>query len=109
MRYQVLLTAGAERDLAAIHDFLLEAEGEAAADHLLERLLQAAESLTEFPERGTHPKELISLGIREYRQVHCKPYRLLYRVVESRVYLVLIIDGRRDLQTILARRLLEAG
>ena len=109
MPHEVLLTAGAERDLASIHDFLLEAEGEAAADHVLERLQQVAKSLGELPERGTHPKELISLGIREYRQVYFKPYRLLYRVIEARVYIVLIIDGRRDLQAILARRLLEAG
>ena len=109
MPHEVLLTAGAERDLASICDFLVEAESEAAADRVLERLLRVAESLAELPERGAHPGELLSLGIREYRQVYFKPYRLLYRVIETRAYIVLIIDGRRDLQAILARRLLEAG
>ena len=109
MRFEVLLTAGAEHDLAAIYSYLLEAEGEGAAEHVLERLLKAAEALAELPERGTRPKELIALGIREYRQVYFKPYRLLYRVQESSVYVVLILDGRRDMQTVLARRLLESA
>jgi toxin ParE1/3/4 len=109
MRHDVLLTAGAERDLAAIHDHLLEVEGEAAAEHVLKRLLKVVEDLAELPERGTFPKELIALGIREYRQVYFKPYRLVYRLIGPRVYVVLITDGRRDMQRVLARRLLESG
>ena len=61
-----------------------------------------------FPERGSHPKELLRLGIRDYRQTYFKPYRVIYRVVGQRVYVYLIVDGRRDLQTLLARRLLES-
>ena len=36
------------------------------------------------------PKELLDLGIRDYREVFFKPYRIIYRVVESNVYLLLI-------------------
>lgn len=108
MRYEVLLTAGAERDIAAIHDFVADSDGGSAAEHLLDRLLQAAERLTQLPQRGTYPKELIALGIREYRQIYFKPYRIVYRVSGSRVFIMLIMDGRRDMQTLLARRLLES-
>ncbi len=44
--------------------------------------------------------------MREYRQVFFKPYRLIYRVVERKVYVHLIVDGRRDMQGLLSRRLL---
>ena len=106
MRYEVLLTAGVERDLEAIYDYVAEADGQASADHVLERLIDIGGRLAEFPERGTHPKELLTLGIREYRQVFFKPYRVIYRIIESRVFIVLIADGRRDMQSLLARRLL---
>ncbi|MCZ6629180.1 MAG: type II toxin-antitoxin system RelE/ParE family toxin, partial [SAR324 cluster bacterium] len=56
--------------------------------------------------RGAHPRELLSLGIREYREVFFKPYRILYQVAETRVMVMLIADGRRDMQTLLQRRLL---
>jgi len=59
-------------------------------------------------ERGSHPKELLVLGIREYRQTFFKPYRLIYRIVGQRVHVYLIVDGRRDMQGLLARRLLGA-
>ena len=65
-------------------------------------------SLSEFPERGSYPKELVSLGIKEYRQTFFKPYRMIYRVTDSQVIIYLIADGRRDMQAVLARRLLGA-
>ncbi|RJR24100.1 MAG: type II toxin-antitoxin system RelE/ParE family toxin [Desulfobacteraceae bacterium] len=65
-------------------------------------------SLSEFPERGVYPKELLALGIREYRDIFFKPYRIFYRVMENIVYVLLIVDGRRDMQSLLQRRLLNA-
>jgi toxin ParE1/3/4 len=64
------------------------------------------ENLSRLPERGSYPKELVSLGIKEYRQTFFKPYRLIYRVADNKVIVFLIVDGRRDMQAVLARRLL---
>ena len=106
MRWKVLLTAGAERDLEALHAYIAHQDSPAQADSVLERLLKVADDLATFPERGAHPRELLALGIREYRQVFFKPYRLIYRIIDKRVVIFLIADGRRDMQTLLAQRLL---
>jgi toxin ParE1/3/4 len=106
-RYEVLLTEGAERDLASICDYIAAFDSPAAADHVLDRLLKVTETLEIFPERGSHPRELLALGIREYRQTFFKPYRIIYRVIGECVYVYLIVDGRRDMQSVLARRLLQ--
>jgi len=108
MPYAVLLTAGAERDLVAIHDHILDTDGASAADRVLQRLLEVAERLAELPDRGRHPKELLAIGIHAYRQIIMRPYRIIYRVVEEQVVIVLIADSRRDMQTVLTRRLLGA-
>jgi toxin ParE1/3/4 len=107
-KFQVLLTAGAERDLEALHDFVVRNDGVLQADRLLNGLMEIVDSLSGFPERGSHPRELITLGIKEYRQVLFKPYRVIYRVDGLRVLVYLIVDGRRDMQSLLARRLLGA-
>lgn len=107
-RYEVLLTRGAERDLESIHDYIAEFDCVAHADHVLDRLLVVANGLARFPERGSYPRELLALGIKEYRQAAFKPYRVIYRVAGSRVLIYLIVDGRRDLQSVLSRRLLGA-
>lgn len=106
MRHAVLLTAGAERDLEAIYDYITRHDSRANADHVLDRIMKAAEGLMDYPERGAYPKELLALGIREYRQVFFKPYRLIYRISGKQVLIYLIADSRRDMQSLLARRLL---
>ncbi|MQM32201.1 MAG: plasmid stabilization protein, partial [Candidatus Accumulibacter phosphatis] len=52
--------------------------------------------------------ELVALGIRDYRQAAFKPYRVIYRVMGQKVFIYVIVDGRRDMQSLLARRLLGA-
>ncbi len=106
MRYKVFLTAGAESDLDDLHRYIAEHDSPNSADYVLERLMQVAESLAAFPERGSHPAELLALGIREYRQSYFKPYRLIYRVSGKQVIIYVIIDGGRDMQSLLSRRLL---
>lgn len=106
MRYKVLLTAGAENDLEELHDYIAEHDTPGRADYVLDRLMEVADSLATFPERGSHPQELLALGIREYRQTFFKPYRVIYRVLGKQVIVYLIVDGRRDMQALLARRLL---
>jgi len=73
---------------------------------VLERLLEVTNGLATHPERGSLPKELKSLGIQDYRQAFFKPYRLIYRVIDKRVIIYLIADGRREMQSLLARRFL---
>lgn len=107
MRYDVRITKGAESDLAEILAFLAEREGPPVAERMLEGLLDTADNLAKFPERGSHPKELSKLGIRDFRQVMFQPYRLIYRIAGNQVFLLLVADGRRDLQALLERRVLR--
>ena len=54
--------------------------------------------------------KILALGNQdvEARQTAFKPYRVIYRVVGSQVVIYLIIDGRRDMQSALARRFFGA-
>lgn len=107
-KFEVLLTEGAAQDLESIYDYISEFDCVANANYVLDALMEAVESLSKFPERGSYPKELIGLGIKEYRQTFFKPYRVIYRITDSKVIIYLIADGRRDMQSVLARRLLGA-
>lgn len=107
-KFEVLLTEGAERDLEAIHDYIAEFDCVANANYVLDQLMEVVKSLSRYPERGSYPKELVALGIKEYRQTSFKSYRAVYRVTGSQVMIYLIADGRRDMQSVLARRLLGA-
>jgi len=108
MRFEVLLTEGAGSDLEELYDYIAEHDAPSKADYVLDRIEKVMETLATFPERGSYPKELLALGIREYRQTFFKPYRVIYRVIDERAYVYLIVDGRRDMQALLQRRLLGA-
>jgi toxin ParE1/3/4 len=108
MPFAVFLTADAVRDLEELYHYIALHDAPGKADQVLTKIEKTFSSLSESPERGAYPKELLTLGIRDYREIFFKPYRVIYRVTGDNVYVLLIVDGRRDMQALLQRRLLEA-
>ena len=108
MSFAVFLTNDAAPDLDELYDYIALHDAPPKADYVLEKIEKAFFRLSEFPERGGHPKELLALGIREYREIFFKPYRIICRVLDQNVFVLLIADGRRDMQALLQRRLLDA-
>ena len=104
----VQLTDDAVEDLAEIYDYLGRHQSPARANDVLEQIESRFFSLSEYPRSGSHPKELLHVGIQEYREVLSYPYRIIYRVLHEQVFVLVIADGRRDMQTLLQRRLLQA-
>ncbi len=105
MEFEVFLTRDAESDLEEIYRYIATEDSLAKAGHVLDKIETAMANLSRFPQRGSVPGELMNLGIRDYRQVFFKPYRMIYRVMDKRVYIYVIADGRQDMQSLLTRRL----
>jgi len=108
MRFEVFLTDDASRDLEALYDYIASHDAPEKAEYVLDEIEKAFSSLAEHPDRGAYPKELLAIGLRDFREIFFKPYRLIYRVISERVYVMVIADGRRDMQTLLQRRLFQA-
>jgi toxin ParE1/3/4 len=106
MSLAVLLTEDAVRDLDDLYAFIAAQDGIERADDVLDRMHEKLASLCEFPARGEYPPELAALGIKQFRQLHYKPWRMVYQVSADTVTVLLIADGRQDMQTRLQRRLL---
>ena len=106
--HEVRLTEAAERDLDDLHDYLTKVRGSDDADEIIGELLDLAQGLTRFPDRGSVPQELELLGDQRYRQLVHFPYRIIYSRRGSIVFIQLIADGRRDMATLLRDRLLRS-
>jgi len=102
-----VLSEPALADLLDINDYYLAEVSDHIADKIIDSLEAAVNNLAEFPERGSIPKELLALGIRQYRQVIEQPYRIVYEIVADKVVVHAILDGRRDMQTLLMQRVLR--
>lgn len=105
-RFEVLLTSNAVTDLEELYGFISANDSQQSADSLLDRVEELIASLEDNPNRGSYPPELLCLGLKEFRELHFKPYRIIYRVIGEQVFVYIVADGRRDMQTLLQRRLL---
>ncbi len=105
--FSVYLLSGAKEDLLQLHRYVATGDSLEKADKLIDGLQRTSERLKTMPERGRIPPELERIGIREFREIILKPYRIIYTIVKSRVFVYCILDGRRDLQDLLEERLLR--
>jgi toxin ParE1/3/4 len=85
----------------------LRRHGPAVVFYVLDQLELLCLRLAELPERGHVPPELDRVGVTSYREVHLKPYRVIYELIRQDVFIHCVLDGRRDMQLLLARRLIR--
>ncbi|MBX9944378.1 MAG: type II toxin-antitoxin system RelE/ParE family toxin [Reyranella sp.] len=107
-KFTVVVDADAERDLDDIAVYIAEHDSIERAVDVVTKIEQTFATRAAFPNRGAHPKELLDYGNRDFREIFFKPYRIVYRVLSKEIVVVLIADGRRDMRTLLTRRLLGA-
>ena len=107
-RYRVRLAEEAEQDLIDIYYYVATHDSVEKAARLLDRLEALCSRLSELPQRGHIPPELARIAVTTYREVHFKPYRVIYEVVGHEVFAHCVIDERRDMQLLLERRLVRS-
>ncbi len=106
-RYRVRVVEDAEQDLMDVHYYVATHDSPESATRVIDRLESLCVRLAEFPFRGHFPPELERIGVTTFREVHFKPYRIIYEVIGSEVFIHCVLDGRRDLNSLLERRLLR--
>lgn len=106
MGCNVQMTRGAEEDVFSLWRYLAECRGMEDADYVVDELKCMILSLADAPMRGHIPPELERLHVGGFLQVHFKPYRIIYQVTGRDVFIFCVLDGRRDIESVLRRRLL---
>jgi toxin ParE1/3/4 len=106
-KYQVIITSEAEKDILDIYDYIAKKDTLQNAEYVLDNLESLILSLEESPERGHYPPELSIQGIKDFKEIIFKPYRAIYEIIGSKVIVHLCVDGRRDMKTLLERRLIR--
>ncbi len=107
MTYDIILAGTAESDMYNIHEYVEFHDSLQHADKLLSGIERAITALQTLPQRGHCPPELARLCNQEYREIHFKPYRIIYTIRTSEVIVNSVLDGRRDIQSLLQQRLLR--
>lgn len=106
MGYNIIVSENASQDLIDIYGYIYHSGSPDSAEYVLEQLEKTINSLAHSPQRGSYPQELLVTGIKEYREIYFKPYRIIYDVDGNDVNILIVADGRRDMRKILALRVL---
>lgn len=107
MKYTVQILAEAEEDLFRIYQYVASHDSPGRAGTLYESIKETILSLDCQPTRGHVPPELERLDVLEFLEIHYKPYRIVYQILEMDVFVHCVFDGRRHLDDILRERLLR--
>ncbi len=107
MKYHLTLAFAAKSDLREIFRYVEQHDSPESADKLVDGIEKSIISLAMLPERGHYPPELERIGVREFREIHFKPYRIVYSIHENNIVVHCVLDGRRDMQTLLQQRMLR--
>lgn len=89
----------AAADMEAVAKFIAK-DSPSYAAAFIRKILDAGNSLDIFPERGRIVPEFGSPDIRE---IFIRDYRLIYQVQASRVKILTLIHGSRDLARLLGK------
>ena len=105
--YDIVWSNIAENDLKNIIEYIAD-DSPPNALKVFKRIKQKASSLYTIPERGRVVPELRDQGILQYRELVISPWRIMYRISEKTVFVLSVLDSRRNIEDILLRRLTDS-
>ncbi len=105
-KYNVRWADIAQSDLKQIIDFIA-VDSPNNALRILTKIRQKASDLYTLPERGRVVPELKDQGIHIYREIFVPPWRIIYRISNATVFVLSVIDSRRNVEDVLLNRFVE--
>jgi len=105
-RYKVIWSNTAEHDLERIIEYIAT-DSPSNALKILTKIIKKSDALYSFPERGRIVPELRKFNILPYREIIIDPWRVTYKVVVKNVFVMSVLDSRRNVEDILLDRLVN--
>lgn len=103
---EIFWTKTARTDLNEIVEYIAVDSVDIALKKYYE-IRESTKPLDKFPEHGRIVPELKNENIMKYREIIISPWRILYKIEEKKIYIMAVIDGRRNIEDILMKRQLR--
>ena len=95
----------ASKDLEDIIEYVSQDSIDTAIK-IFRKIKSKCKALSQLPHRGRVVPELKAHGILGYRELIISPWRIIYRISGPKVYVLAVIDSRRNIEDILLERFL---
>ena len=105
-KYSVYWTIEASKDLKETIEYIL-LDSPSAAEDIYNRIKKLCLSLEAIPNRFRVVPELADLGFTQYREIIDDPYRIIYKVMDKKIYIIAVVDSRRNFEEFIFNRLIR--
>ena len=105
-KYSVIWSKSAEFDLELVIEYLKHDSVEMAKEVFFE-IKKECDLLNFMPERKRVVPELQQMGILKYREILFKRWRIVFKIEDAEVLVLLVIDGSRNFEDLMFQRLLN--
>ena len=105
-KFEIVWARTAEAELKEIVNYIA-IDSPINALKIFQKIKKNASSLYTMPERCRIVPELKEQGIMQYRELIVKPWRIIFRIAETKVYVLCLLDSRRNIEDILLERLVN--
>lgn len=109
MSFTVVILQSAEIDLKELRSYITKQFSAQTWQNTYVTLKAAIRHLATQPYAGSIPEEIERLNIGQYRQVLSGMNRVIYEIRDKTVYIHIIADTRKNLPTLLMKRLLHVN
>ena len=105
-RYTVYWSKIAQDDLVEIMEYI-SLDSYDNAEAIFKKIKEQTIKLESLPERGRTVPELELHNINNYRELIINPWRIIYRIEDQKVYVLAVIDSRRNFEDIILKRIMR--
>ncbi len=105
-QFEVIWTKNAQFDLVSIIEYI-KIDNVNIAKKIFFEIKKECENLYYFPQKKRVVPELQQIGILKYREIIHERWRIIFKIDNTKVYILLVVDSRRNLEDILFQRLVD--
>ena len=107
MTLDVVILQSAQADLHELRRYVQGRFGNKAWKQGYDRIKRSVRRIASHPGASTLPDELAALNMIQYQQVLAGANRIIHEVRGDTAYVHIICDARRDLRSLLMRRIVQ--
>ena len=107
-KFKLLILDEAQEDTKDLRRYILKSFGAETWKQTSAELTVTFGNIRQFPQSGYVPAELADFGGLNFREALSGQNRAIYEVRDGTIYIHVVTDTRRDLRTLLQKRLLRS-
>jgi toxin ParE1/3/4 len=107
-KLKLLILDEAQEDTKDLRRYILKSFGAETWKQTSAELTATFNNIKQFPQSGYVPAELADFGGLNFREALSGQNRVIYEVRDDTIYIHVVTDTRRDLRTLLQKRLLRS-